>query len=859
MFKILKTTAAAVLAAAAFVPASASAGDAFSTGTEPGASSFSVTRSTDQAGAHPDVTVDFAFTAEMYAFTYGLPRTADVALPAGMLGDPNVAEQCTRLQFVRSECPAGAQIGEVTTNLLGFSLDTNPVWNLVPMPTEPARLGLTAAGALVEVPIAVRSDGDYGLTSPSVMPPGWAHSVSLTLWGVPSDHGVPGVHGAYMVNPTRCGDGELTSKLGVTLWSDPDWHRSYDSSMPRPTGCDAVPFDPSVTVKPETTRADAPSGYDVSIKLPIGDDPTSPTTSHIRRAAVTLPEGVSMSPSAANRLDGCTPAQIKLGSNDDETCSPESRVGTVEIDSPPLPGPISGNAYLAAPTADHPYRIYTVAKGYGLTVKLTGDVLPDARTGQLTTVFDNLPETPVRSFTLKLKGGDGAVLTNPQTCGTKAVTTEITPWSGTAARTPGTTVTYDGCESARPVDFTAGMETTQAGAAGAFALSVSRADRQPALDRIDVRLPSGVTAKLAGVPLCPAANAAQGTCDASTQVGTTDVLAGPGGSPFGLGGKVYFTEGYDGAPFGLSIVVPAKAGPFDLGVVNVRAKVSLDPVTAQLRVESEPLPQILQGIPLKLRRIALRIDRADFMRNGTSCAPAKVEGVVGGLAVSSPLQLTGCAALPFAPKLTATFTGGRYEVIRKRGYPGLDVTLTTPGSGANLGGASVTLPAGVAANLPALQNQCSAAQVAARACPESSRIGWAKATTPLLDTPLAGPVYAASPTTGTIPRVVALLDGRIPLTVIGDNTVLKTTARLRSTFRAPDVPVSSFTLSLKSGKTGLLATSRSMCKDSTRRIPAALTSHAGTRVDRTITIGATCTAAPKKATKKARAAKRTSR
>ena len=404
------------------------------------------------------------------------------------------------------------------------------------------------------------------------------------------------------------------------------------------------------------------------------------------------------------------------------------------------------------------YGIYLELSGAGVIVKQRGTIYANTTTGQLTTVFKEAPQLPVSDLQVHFKGGLRASLATPQQCGQFVTTTEITPWSSpiTPNATPSSAfdVSYDGngapCPATTPFapSFSAGTSNANAGQYSPLTLTFSREDREQDLAGIQVKTPPGLLGTLSGVPLCGEPQADLGTCSEASRIGTMTVAAGPGGHPFYEKGSLYLTGPYEGAPFGLSIVVPTIAGPFNLGNVVVRAKIEVDPNTAALTVTSDPLPQIIDGIPLRLRTANVRVDRPGFIFNPTSCAQQHIEGTLSGAQgavahVSAPFAVSGCKGLAFGPKFSV-YTSG--HTSRADGA-GLYVKLDYPkGPQSNISHVKVELPKQLPARLTTLQKACPAATFEANpaGCPSASLVGVAKATTPVLPVPLVGPAYFVS-------------------------------------------------------------------------------------------------------------------
>ncbi len=564
---------------------------------------------------------------------------------------------------------------------------------------------------------------------------------------------------------------------------------------------------------------------------------------------------------------GATPVHF---SKDPATCPPASKLGTIDVSSPLLaeyedggtklatdpetgaaiPRPLHGSVYLAKPFAN-PFgsllAIYLAVEDErsGIVAKLAGRVEPDPVTGQLTTTFAENPELPLSDIHLHLFPGARGSLINPPTCGANTTTTDLVPWGSpeTPDANPSsdfqTTVSPQGggaCPTSADAlpdapSFTAGTVAPVAGAYSPFVLKLSREDGSQRLTGLDTTLPPGLTGKLAGVAECSDAAIAQAasrskpeegilersnpSCPASSEVGIVNVGAGAGPTPFYTQGHAYLAGPYKGAPISLAIITPAIAGPFDLGTVVVRTALYVDPFTAQIHAVSDPFPQILDGIPLDIRSVALQMNRPDFTLNPTSCNPMAITGsatsALGSLApFSAPFQVGGCSSLKFKPSLTLKLKGG----TKRSDFPSLTAKVTYPSQGAyaNIASAQVNLPHSEFLEQGHIRTECTRPQLASHTCPPGAIYGYARAVTPLLDQPLEGPVYLGVGFGHKLPDLVADLNGQIEVLLHGKTDTGKNDG-LRNTFQVvPDAPVKSFTLTLFGGKRGLIVNSENLCR-----------------------------------------------
>lgn len=822
------------------------------------------------AGGHPDV--EFAYVLkrdpENTEQASGEVKDTVVELPPGLVGNPTAVSACPeRIVVLESgnRCPPDSQIGLVTLYLAypnEIQAVPTPLENVVASPDHPAEAGFTAFSVATPISYAsVDASNHYALrlTVPDIPsqndPIAPLLGVSVHIWGVPAasvhDSERLSILGSFelkghslqpfLTNPVACEGTQPEVKIAMDSWqwpgrltaegapdlSDPNW-KTTSASLPALTGCDALAFEPSIEAQPTVTTAGEPTGLVTQIHIPQNEDPNGRATERLKDASVTLPLGMHISPSAANGLLACQDSQIGLGTDVAPSCPKASKVGEVTVETPLLSHTMSGGVYVGQPLPGNPYRVFVVAQGSGVVVKLAGSVAADPVTGQLTATFDENPQLPFTDMTLKLYGGANAALANSAQCETMAASAQLTSFADATVSlsSPSFTTSLDGagapCPLPRPFapSFAAGTTNPQAGGFSPFTMTLSRTDADQEFGGISVTTPPGLAGIISSVPLCGEPQAQAGTCPAASLIGHTTTGAGPGPSPFYLGGSVYLTGPYRGAPFGLSIVVPAIAGPYNLGDVVVRSAISVDPRTARITVKSDPLPTILQGIPLDLRTINVTIDREGFMFNPTNCEPMSVTGSIGSgegarAAVASRFQAANCATLGFKPQFKASTPG---KTSRKNGA-GLNVKLVYPkapfGSQANIAKVKVALPKKLPSRLTTLQKACLAATFEANpaACPSGARVGFAKAITPVLPVPLEGPAYFVSYGSKKFPELIIVLQGYGVTVDLRGETFISNAGITTSTFRqVPDVPVGSFELKLPEGPNSALAANANLCK-----------------------------------------------
>jgi hypothetical protein len=852
-----------------------------------GVASFTTAATSTQAGAHADVTTSIRFNTHVSSRTgEGVVSDGNVSdilltLPAGLVGNPQAVPSCPFVDFnnILTSCDPATVVGMANVSLnVGRGLFKWPTpWmivNLTPGPGEPALLGIIP-GMFSNGLISVRASAGAGyaiqaLSSNIFREAADIVEVDATLWATPHDPAhTPFIRSLqlaggwfpytsytpapdpkpFMTNPTNCVQTPTTT-LQVDSYQSPGQFLTYSATTPTPTGCSQVPFHPSIHVSPDSSRADAPSGYTVNLGVSQSfSDPNGIESSHLRKAVVTLPLGVSISPSAANGLQACSDAQFGAGSDTPASCPDASVIGTTSVQTPLLANPLTGYVYVGSQPPGPPtnvYRVFQEIKGYGLDVKLQGTAIADPVTGQITATFDNLPQLPFSLFTLHLTGGPSAALANPQGCGAAATITALAPWSGQPEANPASTfnVDFDGAGGACPASlpfqlgFSAGMSSTQAGGTGTFSLQLTRGDRNQYVSQLSsVQLPPGLLGNVASVPLCGSAQAAAGTCASTSRIGRVTVGAGPGPNPFYLGGNAYLTEGYAGGSFGLSVVVPVIAGPFNLGTVVVRAGIFVHN-DGSVSVLTDPLPTILQGVPVRLRDVRVTLDRPGFMLNPTSCAPQSIAATAvsqGGATanLTAPFQAGGCASLPFSPSFTVSTSAH----TSKANGASLSVRVTQKPGEANIHRVDLQLPKVLPSRLTTLQKACTEAQFNGNpaGCPAGSVIGTAKAITPILNAPLTGPALLVSHGGAAFPDVEFVLQGQGVTIVLDGKTDIKKGITYSRFETVPDAPISSFETVLPEGPYSVLAAylpvkaNGSLCSTKLA-VPTAITAQSGVQI-----------------------------
>jgi hypothetical protein len=651
-------------------------------------------------------------------------------------------------------------------------------------------------------------------------------------------------NGGYITNPSSCvGPGAATTNT-VTLESTEGKIGSKQYVTPIGTeGCDGatpfeiVPFAPAFALTPETRQSDQPDGVTTELVVPHNPSPTAIDSSQLKTASITLPEGLTLNPSAAAGLgtQACTPAQARLTSREAGVACPEtSKIGTVTLDVPQLPaGSLQGNLYLGGPESGPitgpPYTMYIDAESarYGVSVRIKGSATPNPITGQVTASFTENPQQPFSNLTLHFKGGALAPLANPLTCGTATTATSLVPFTGTATQSPSSSFVVDAnnagaaCASPLPFSLTQGTvnQSPNGGAATSYTLNITRADGQQYLSQIKTTLPEGLVGLIPTVTQCAEAEANAGTCPVASKIGVVGVEAGAGPTPYTFTGNVYLTGPYSGAPFGLSIVVPAVAGPFNLGNVVTRGTLTIDPYTTRVTATST-LPTIVKGVPLRLRHIAVNINKQGFLTNPTNCGALSTDSTLSGFTapglasgatqnLSTAFQVTACGALAFKP----SFKAKTLAKTSKANGASLETTLNIGTGQTNFKSVMVQLPKQLPSRLTTLQKACPEAVFNANPfhCPSGSFVGGARANTPTLPGKLQGPAILVSHGGEAFPDLDLVMEANgVRAILVGNTKITKgiTTTTFAST---PDVPVSSITVNLPVGAHSAVTANGSLC------------------------------------------------
>jgi hypothetical protein len=835
-------------------------------------------------------------------------------------------------------CPASTQIGEVQTSLRGLGGIGYPLFNIVPPPGDAAEFAFVAGGGTtVFFDSRVRSGGDYGITSHTAnVPQRSLLFFSATIWGTPGEAshnaarevgracnvgegcGFKGAVEPLLTLPTSCASAPEFLIEETSTWQEQHMtpaKRAFHSlnnegEEAGVTGCERLAhFEPTIAIAPDTTQADSPAGLTTTVKVPQEVNPEELATSGLKDTTVTLPEGMAINPGQATGLQACQPSQENIAPGTEageseamdgpSSCPSASKVGEDEISTPLLPERLKGSVYVLQSNPPD-LKLLVVASGEGVSLKLVGTVHLNEKTGQLVTTFENTPDAPLNEFKLSFSGGAQAALVTPPTCRVYSTTSVFTPWSsplvenglvqgrfGIETGPDGAPCTPYGSSLPFSPSLVAGATTDQAGGYTNFSLLLQRGDGQQRFSSLSFKAPEGLSAMIASVPLCGEAQASEGTCPEASKIGHAVVGAGPGPYPFYIPqngappAAIYLTGPYEGAPFGLSIVTPVVAGPFNLGTNVVRAKIEINPLTAQITVTTDPsgphsIPTILDGIPTDIRSINTVIEHPDFMFNPTNCSPQEFSGTAysgegASASISSHFQVGSCQALKFAPNFKVSTTGRASKaqgasLTVKIVYPTGNLGANQASSQSNIASAKVELPKQLPSRLTTLQKACTNAQFEANpaGCPAASVVGYARVLTPILPVPLEGPAFFVSHGGEAYPSLIVVLQGYGVTVELVGTTFISKTGITSSTFKAtPDVPFGSFELTLPRSKYSALTVNLpekdhyDLCGQ-TLAMPTTFTAQNGAVVHESTPV--TVTGCPKlKAAKQSKKAKRKSK
>jgi hypothetical protein len=832
-----------------------------------------------QAGSHP-YELTMMFTTNMIDSpglelpSGGEAKEINVNLPPGLVGEPTAIPQCSRALFDSGEepgCPVASEVGEDLATPRGAGpVFVGKVYNLIPPPGFAAELGFIFNGQHALLDARLRSGGNYGITVHGDVPQEGVVFNTIQIWGVPGEHtGAP--LKPFLTLPTSCGAPPEFSAEMLGTWQHPTeqippirfpWHDSEGEPVGI-TGCERLlHFEPSFSATPESSFSDSPTGLTTIVRVPQNVNQEGLATSGVQKVKATLPPGVAINPGQATGLVACqfSEADLPQGLENGEeerfdgpaSCPAASKVGSAEVVTPLLRSRLKGDIYVLQSNPPD-VKLLLTASGEGINVKEVGTVQLNEETGQITATFEGnpkypgIPDAPVSELVVSFSGGAQAALITPATCGEYRASAEFSPWASFVEPAADSSVFQitgpepggsGSCTGPLPFAPTlvAGSTTDQAGGYTGFSMLLQRPDGDQRIKGLQFKAPAGLSGMLSKVPLCPESQANAGDCPAGSQIGHTIAGAGAGPFPFYLPqagqppAPIYLTGPHDGAPFGLSIVVPIIAGPFDLGTVVIRGSIAVDPKTAQITVTIDPrgehsIPTILDGVPADLRTINAVIDKPGFMFNPTSCNSAAFTGTATSTegataALESHFGTAACRSLKFKPRLTVTTSAktsraNGASLTFKLRYPTETLPASQATGQANIKRFKIELPKRLPSRLTTLQKACLAAvfEVNPANCPAASVVGHAVAHTPVLPVPVEGPAYFVSHGNEAFPSLIMVLQGDGVTVDLESTTFISKRGITSGTLKAvPDVPVSTFELKLPEGPHSALAAVGSLCK-----------------------------------------------
>ncbi len=654
---------------------------------------------------------------------------------------------------------------------------------------------------------------------------------------------------ALLTMPTSCG-GTPKATVSAVAWTGEEFTTTENIFIDEPLkesfeGCAALPFSPSIEVEPDEHSAATPTGMTVNVKLPqegtVDGKEGALAESAVKKTTLTLPAGIQASGGASDGLLTCSSGQFgfsgNLGGSESSAvdaltendhfnqepieCPDAAKIGTVSIKTPLIEEELTGSVYLASQDTNpfgSPLVLYIFAEGpeSKVQVKLAGRVEINQTTGQLTSVFDHTPPVAFSELHLHLFNGPRASQSTPEACGNYSASASFDGWSGKSASVVspafainsgpgGSACSAPGTQPFAP-SFEAGTASSDAGAFSPLILNLRRPDGNQALKTLSITAPAGSAAILASVEPCPTAvaTAPEPNCPDSSQIGVSTAFAGLGSDHVKIPGKVYLTGPYKGAPFGVLALSDAEhIGPFNLGKIPVMSTITVNENTAVATFTSDPLPERVKGVPSQINSLRIEANRPNFTFNPTSCKPLAFTGTLTGYGpngttgvehVETPYHTNNCAGLPFKPTIEVSIES---EVSRSTGT-GLKINVHSGAGQANIAGTKLEFPTVIPSRLTTLQKSCKDVVFEANpaSCSPDSIVGTGTAHTPVLKSPLTGPIYLVSHGNAAFPDAEFVLQGEGIKLVLDGKTDIEKGITISSFESVPDAPVESFEVSL---------------------------------------------------------------
>ncbi len=775
----------------------------------------------DRAGSHPDrLQIDFGLAVEGTGTT---PRDLIFELPPGFGGNPGAVPECQRARFeAGEECPPQSQVGLLRFVLSGGQELKLPIFELEPGPDEFLAF---ASIPSVEVPLSTElRPGDFGIT----LKASDIASISLSeghveLWGVPADHqqgtGIP--PRPFLTAPSHCGPIPFT--LRVRSWQEgAQWlSASTDAEAPL-VDCQSLSFKPQLGLQLTNPVADSPSGLRMDIDTPEDPEGSERSSAQIEDIDVAMPDGVTVSPGGVQGIVACSDAQLDVGSTAAALCPAASKIGAVELSSPVLHGALVGTVYLGAERPGERFRLFIVVPAPGAVIKFTGSLHADLLTGRLSATLADLPEVPIHHLGMRLGGGAESMLATPLACGATAARGRFVPYGGGSPFDSSVSLAIAGAPLGAPCvtppPFAPKLLTSasqpEAGHLSSFSVTMLRQDGEQLPRRFSVSMPKGMSAALGAVQVCSEGAVVAGSCLPASRVGGVLAKVGSGPNPALLRGSLFLTGPYRRAPFGVLMQIRADLGPFDLGTIAFRATANLDARSGRVTIATDLLPEAIEGVPVRFQQITLDMDRPGFIRNPTSCDPARVDAAIeasGGasVAAASSFGLRGCKRLGLRPRFHLAFEDS--GALHRGDKPGLRVTARLRKGDTNLRALKLSLPKALRFDASGLGEICSQRDAIDGACGEGAQVGTAIARTGLVNKPLRGGIYVAQPTGQGQP------DFWLDLGAMGVQVELRGRSAIRHGHLAtdllglPDIPLSALSMRFAGGQKGAFALAVDLC------------------------------------------------
>jgi hypothetical protein len=776
------------------------------------------------SGGHPDRVV----VGLSLAPGTGNVKDVEMSMPPGFGGDPSAVPACPRRLFEESvleekECEPGARVGTLTIFASGRSFEGG-IFNIETAPDQVSELAVPLVGKQVFIGHIGSEGFEFEIRQENLSQTVPVEQTEVELWGVPADHQeateIPRL--PFLTMPGRCDQGPFTVIVRADSWQEPDhWVTASGSTGVPLTGCKTLPFEPQVSFGLETERTDTPTGVDIDLSMPQDEDPDGRWSANVGKVDLALPEGLAISPSAVEGLVTCPDSALHGNSEAAAECPAASKVGTVELMVPQLPGPIRGNVYIGQEATGERFRLFLVPSGFGVSAKLVAALRVDPTSGRIALAMGGLPALSFSRLSLDLNGGVRALLATPLNCGKLTATATLWPFGELPPVQVSDAATLTGsasggpCPEALPFSpgFSGGTSPAAAASDAALILTLSRPPGDQLLDLLKVALPPGISAAVGGVEECAATAISRSDCPGASRLGSVVGELGSGPDPATLAGDVYLTGPYRGAPMGLALVFPGRVGPFALKSVIVRAALRIDPDSGRLSVETDQLPKIVEGIPLRFRGLELDVDRPGFIRTPTSCAASSVDAVVRAsdgrtAATSTPFRVHGCDSLAFAPQVSIGLVGHR---LRGGDRPAVDIAIHSHPGEANLRSVDVALPPWLKRSPSSSATICARQDAREGRCPAKSTVGRADARILLSQKPLSGSINLVQPEGKGAPELWTTLRLETTNLFVHSKLAIKN-GRLHTLLtELPDVPLRRLRMQLDGGRRGLVTLDSDPC------------------------------------------------